>query len=58
MENLVRAKPVPLPGDAATAGLHPAKGNKNQTDLNLLLSPCLFFCFFFFNQLSLICLFI
>lgn len=47
MENLVRAKPVPLPGDAATAGLHLAEGNKNQTDLNLLLSPCLFFCFFF-----------
>lgn len=44
-------KQMTSPEDAATAGLHPVKGNKNQTDLSMLLSSCKFF----FYQLRLTC---
>lgn len=36
-------KQMTSPEDAATAGLDPVKGNKNQTDLSMLLSSRNFF---------------
>lgn len=36
-------KQMTSPEDAAAAGLDPVKGNKNQTDLSMLLSSCNFF---------------